>query len=58
MDNADRENVVRQYAQRIVHNPTQAQLEEAVSAITKAWQADAQDVHERSYSDGHEGALA
>lgn len=58
MDSVDRENVVRQYVQRVFFNPTEAQLEESVEALTRAWQNDSQDVHERSYQDGGEGVLA
>lgn len=40
MDSADRENVVRQYVDRVFFNPTEAQLEESVKALTRAWQND------------------
>jgi hypothetical protein len=58
MDSNDRELLVRQYVERIRHNPTEAQEDEAVAAIVREWQHDVQDVHERSYSDGAEGVLA
>lgn len=57
-DSAEREKVVREYVDRVRHNPTQRQVDEAVRAITAAWTRDQQDVHERSYQDGAEGVMA
>lgn len=57
-DSATRELIVRQYAERILHNPTRAQLEQAIAAICREWDRDHQATHEQSYSDGADGVMA
>jgi hypothetical protein len=39
-DSAQRRDIVRQYVERIRHNPTAAQVDEAVAAISREWDAD------------------
>jgi hypothetical protein len=57
-DSAQRRDIVRQYVERIRHNPTAAQVDEAVTAITREWDADHQATHETAYQSGADGVMA
>lgn len=55
-DSAQREHIIRHLVEDVAKRPERA--EEVIAHLAQQWEADVQDVHERSYSDGAEGVMA